>query len=306
MDLKNVQQRHYQWVDMRYCLFFLLVFSFFIGHCEALEKEEKKKTVLLAILARNKAHVLKEYLEKIENLDYDKKLIYIYINTNNNCDQTKEILLQWIEDNKSLYADINFESVEFDNLTSTKPHDWNAERFHALATIRNKSLQKTKDFHCDYYFVVDCDNFIAPYTLKSLIAHDKPIIAPMLRSIPEENDSYSNFFCAVSPSGYYQAHSDYSHILHRLKIGVFKVPVVHCTYLIKADYLDRLNYIDGTPDYEFVIFSRLARNNHIDQYLCNDRDYGTLLHFFENPTLAEEAALFNTYFKRQSQARLQF
>lgn len=288
-----------------YFLLFLLALSLLVSNRSyAVDVQEKKGTVLLAILARNKAHILKEYLERIENLDYDKKLISVYINTNNNCDQTKEILLEWIEKNKSFYANVDFESVEVNNLAPTNPHDWNADRLHALSIIRNKSLQKTREFNCNYYFVVDCDNFIAPYTLKSLITHDKPIIAPMLRSVPEKNDPSSNFFCAVSPNGYYESHPDYYPILNRLKVGVFKVPVVHCTYLINADYLDRLTYVDGTQDYEFLIFSRTARANCVDQYICNDQDYGTQLHFFGNPTLAEEAARFKIYKAQQCFASL--
>lgn len=295
---------------MHYLIVLLITCSFFMGHVQAAEaptnpttettSEQKKGTVLLAILARNKAHVLNEYLKTIENLDYDKKCISIYINTNNNCDQTKEILLQWMEKNKPLYANIDFESVEFDNLTSTNPHDWTPVRFHALATIRNRSLQKTKEFHCDYYFVIDCDNFITPPTLKALIAHDKPIVAPMLLPIPQQNEMYSNYFCAVSPSGYYQTHPDYAQIRYRAKTGIFEVPVVHCTYLIKAEYLDRLNYMDNTDDYEFVIFSRIARSNHVDQYICNDLDYGTLLRVPGNLTLNEEAACFKEYIDTQT------
>lgn len=261
------------------------------AYCPASED----KTVLLAVLARNKAHVLGEYLDRIEKLDYDKKLISIYVNTNNNVDDTKEILLSWIDAHRDQYRNIEFENVEIESLNDSAPHDWNSERFSALAKIRNRSLEKALQQKTDYYFVVDCDNFIAPYTLKNLIAHDKPIIAPLLKSIPEAGDLYSNFFMDVEPTGYYKSHPDYGNILRGFKKGITKAPVVHCTYLINSKDIDKLNYIDGSDDYEFVIFSRSARENGIDQYICNDCDYGTLLHFRDSPTLDEERERFENY-----------
>ena len=179
---------------------------------------------------------------------------------------------------------------------SQDPHDWNSKRFRVLAKIRNKSLEKAKETKSDYYFVVDCDNFIAPYTLSDLIAKDKPIIAPMLRAIPEFNDLYSNFFCAVDPNGYYKPDPLYEKLLLRKVVGTLPVPVVHCTYLIKNEVLDKLSYIDGTRDYEFVIFSRLARQNDVSQWICNEKEYGTLIHFFTSHTLEQERALVEAFF----------
>ncbi len=254
--------------------------------------------VLLAILARNKGHVLLRYLECIDNLEYDKKLITIYINTNNNTDNTLEILDKWTQENQDKYAYIEYEKgnyKEMDRITSN-PHTWTTLRFNILGKIRNKSLQKTIENNCDYYFVVDCDNFLEPYTLTDLIEEDKPIIAPMLTAFPETNDSYSNFFCDVTPNGYYKAHKDYMRILNQEMKGTFELPVVHCTYLIKYEYIDKLNYLDNTQHHEFVIFSRYARNNKINQYLSNKQNYGKCVHFFdENIKLEDEKMRIEKY-----------
>jgi hypothetical protein len=255
------------------------------------------KTVLIAILARNKAHVLPKYLQCIEELEYDKSLISLYINTNNNIDETEEILEEWLENHSSEYRSVVYEPHQLKKFDSNKPHVWTPKRFKVLAEIRNKSLQMTKELECDYYFVVDCDNFIEPFTLKILLEKDKPIIAPMLYPIPEKGDIYSNYFCAVSSNGYYKDHPDYLKLLKREKVGTFKVPVVHCTYLINADLIDQLNYIDETEDYEFVIFSRCARKNKIDQYLCNEFEFGEMVHFFDYPSLNEETRRMQEYFE---------
>lgn len=245
-------------------------------------------TVMLAILARNKAHTLPTYLECIDNLDYDKKKISVYINTNNNSDNTEEILRAWAKAHEKDYASIEFETHTIDDLGTDQPHEWTAKRFQTLALIRNKSMQKAIEKKSDLYFVVDCDNFIVPNTLSHLVAKNKPIVAPLLKSIPELEDIYSNYFCAVSDTGYYADHPDYIQFWSGTKKGTFEVPVVHCTYLIQREAIPYLNYTDGSDDYEFIIFSRIARKNNVPQYICNEQNFGTLLHFKTNPTLCEE------------------
>lgn len=268
----------------RLCLLFLSLSSLLFS------EGEENKTVLLAILAKNKAHVLPAYLRSIDALDYDKKLITVYINTNNNQDETLKMLEAWAEKRGPEYRSIIMESHEVANAAVTKPHEWTKERFKTLATIRNKSMQKTLDEKCDAYFVVDCDNFITPCTLKELMKRDKPIIAPMLRAIPEPCDAYSNFFCDIAGTGYYKDHPNYRKILYKEMVGTFEVPVVHCTYLIQAPVIEKLTYLDGTDDYEFVIFSRSAREKNVGQFICNEKNFGTLLHFYsDGMTLDEEA-----------------
>lgn len=251
-------------------------------------QQTENKTVLLAILARNKGHVLDRYLKCINNLDYDKKLITVYIKTDNNDDDTESILKTWIAKHGHEYRLVDFDNDSPKDIEHTKPHEWPPKRMDVLNKIRNHSLQKAKEHQSDYYFVVDCDNFIIPETLKDLIKKDKPIIAPMLRSIPEVNDLYTNYFYQADHTGYYKDHPCHLQILNHSMVGTFKVDVVHCTYLINSKYIDQLNYLDGSHDYDFIIFTRGARKNNIDQYICNEREYGVQIHYYENLTLEEE------------------
>jgi len=268
---------------------------FFSIHTPCTAKEDK--TVLLAILARNKEHVLHKYLDCIKNLDYDKKCITLYINTNNNSDNTESILKTWVKNHQALYHNVIFESHTVAGLGENNPHEWTEKRFKVLGKIRNKSLHKTKELGCNYYFVVDCDNFIAPCTLKELIKKNKPIIAPLLKPIPEQKDPYSNYFCDINENGYYRDHLDYLKIFNGEMTGTFEVPVVHCTYLIDTRVIDRLTYIDGTNNYEFVIFSRSARINGVEQYICNEKKFGTLVHFYNNISQKEEEKRLNMYWE---------
>lgn len=299
----------------RYIVFFILSISVFYGKLGA--KEDEK--VLIAILARNKAHTLPEYLDCIKNLDYDKKSIVIYINTNNNQDNTKEILSAWVEKNANEYSEVIFDAHEMQNqLVSSMPHKWDIERCSVLGKIRNKSLKKTVQYSCDYYFVVDCDNFILPLTLKFLISKDKPIIAPMLHPILG-HDVYSNFCCSSKGWQSPEKHPKFLPIRNRLIVGTFEVPVVHCTYLVKAKYIDKLDYLfhldhqnSSTIKYidkinylqhinnsessrsefwEFLSFSDSAYQNQIPQYICNEQDFGLLIHWTEEEIRADELTL---------------
>lgn len=286
---------HILWRDSMFkrLLGFLVCLSTCITCQAGAANAEGSKHVLLAILARNKAHILPLYLSSIENLQYEKKDITVYINTNNNEDETREILEEWITKKGSLYRKIIFESHEVPNLSCPGPNEWTCDRLHALALIRNKSLSIAKEERCDYYFVIDCDNFVIPSTLADLVAKDLPIVAPMLRTIPEPGDINSNFFYEVTETGYFKGFpNEYFDILNRAKIGTFKMPLVQCTYLIKCDYLDKLSYTDDTQAFEFIIFSRTARKNRVGQYICNEKFYGYNVNYYKKLSLTEEKISF--------------
>lgn len=246
---------------------------------------QAEPSVLVAILARNKAHTLPHYLECLENFDYDKKSIAIYINTNNNDDETAQILQAWADKHKNAYRQIVFEEHQFDGLMETRPHWWSFQRLKLLGAIRNKSLQMAKTCGCDYYFVADCDNFIRPETLKCLVSKNLPIVAPFLKPIPAGQDHYTNFWTKSTSEGYYIPDPDpkFADIRDRRQLGTFKVDVVHNAYLIQTRYVDKLTYDDESNRHEFVIFCDSARKNGVDQYICNERDFGTMLHIHDDP-----------------------
>ena len=251
---------------------------------KAIRKGGETKKVLLSILVRNKSAVLPMFLKCIQELDYDKKLITIFVHTNNNSDNSAELMKRWVRKWADKYNHIEFLEEDIEELRDdqTNPHEWTSERCKALGRIRNISLQKSLDYRCDYYFVVDCDNFILPHTLQSLISQQKPIIAPMLRAFPDSDDQYSNFFYSVDKRGYFKDHPNFYDIVNYKKKGVHKVPVVHCTYLINTKYVKQLSYTDGSGKHEFVIFCNSARENNIDQYIANDQTYGRLVHFSDD------------------------
>ena len=230
--------------------------------------------VLIAILAKQKEESLPLYLDCIESLDYPKSSIVLHVRTNNNTDGTERIIREWLARVNHLYSSVEFDATDVDaNIEQFQVHEWNPTRFRVLGHIRNTSLRRAIDLGCDYYFVSDVDNFIRRCTLRELVALNLPIVAPLLRSI-RPGSFYSNYHADIDARGYFQACDQYHWILDRHVRGILEMPVVHCTYLVRADVAKKLTYLDETDRYEYVIFSHGARKAGIPQYLDNRQVYG--------------------------------
>jgi tetratricopeptide (TPR) repeat protein len=232
--------------------------------------------ILLAILAKQKEPMLPLYLECLEALDFPKSSIELYIRTNNNTDRTEAILREWVDRVGDQYAGVEFDAADVpEPVEQFGVHEWNPTRFRVLGQIRNVSLQRALDRACDFYFVCDVDNFIRPSTLRELVALDLPIVAPLLRTL-DPGQFYSNFHGEIDANGYHKDCDQYQWILNRWVRGVVEVPVVHTTYLVRADVIEDLNYDDGTDRFEYVVFSDSARKSGVIQYLDNRQVYGYL------------------------------
>lgn len=236
--------------------------------------------VFVAILAKEKQATLPYYLETLNNWDYPKDRMHIYIRTNNNTDATEKILQDWVRDHGHQYMSVlmDYTDVPHD-LESLGVHEWTAIRFSTLAAIRQKSVQLAQQFNADYYFVSDVDNYLFPHTLSELIHTGVSAVAPMLHYAngPDEDPrAYSNFHNIANEYGYYQDNPAYFAIVEQRITGLIAVDVMHCTYLLHKSVFEKCNYFDGTEDYEYVIFSRVLRRNGVQQYLDNRQVYGYL------------------------------
>lgn len=262
--------------------------------------------VFIAILAKQKEKVLPLFLRSLYELDYPKKNIILYVRTNNNTDNTRVILENWIDEHLNEYANVIYDGNDIEqNVEKYGVHEWNGERFRALAKIRQASINECLKTNCDYYFVIDVDNFIFPETLNALIQADKPIVAPLLRyavanddfpDTPEDQARvgdhkcryYSNYHYMVDSYGSIINEPIYYQLLHRVEgyRGIWDVDCVHCTYLIKREYLDKLTYLEESDRWEYMVFSESARKAKINQYLDNRKIYG-ILTLTENGKISE-------------------
>ena len=239
--------------------------------------------VVIAILARNKDYSLPFFLNCIYNLDFDKKRLHLYIKTNDNTDNTVDILKTFIEKYKDEYKSVYYDDTSINiELCKYDEHQWDCLRFKILGNIRQQSIDYAINLGC-HYFVIDCDNFITKNTLTDLFQDkDKGIIAPLLIT----NRLYANYHYDTTNHGYFKDHPTYIDILNRTISGLIRVNVVHCTYFIDNQYLKHVSYDDDSYRYEYVIFSDTMRKLNIPQYINNIKFYGFLVLCNKNEYLA--------------------
>jgi hypothetical protein len=111
-----------------------------------------------------------------------------------------------------------------------------------------------------------------------------PIVAPLLHS----KTAYSNYHANIDANGYYADSEFYHALLQRRLRGLIELPVVHCTYFIRNEWLGHIRYADGSGRHEYVIFSDNARKRGIPQYLDTRRVYGRLTFAENDAALAAE------------------
>jgi hypothetical protein len=130
-----------------------------------------------------------------------------------------------------------------------------------------------------HYFVADVDNFIVPSTIEAMMANMScGVIAPMLDcKRTTEVSRYSNFHYEIDARGYYKETPSYDQIRTRVITGLIRVPVVHCTYFIRNDLLDGVEYDDSSKRHEYVVLCDNLRKKNITQYLDNRIWYGFLV-----------------------------
>lgn len=252
---------------------------FFLTALFCIDTHSSDRPITIAILVKDKAHTLPLYLACLEQQTWPKSKTYLYIRTNNNLDNSIEILRTWIQKVKDQYLDIFFDDSDVaEDITQYKQHEWNCLRFKVLGKIRKESMNWAHA-HGSHYFVADCDNFIYPHALEAVASVNLPIVAPLLHS----NCAYSNFHAAIDANGYRIDSPFYLPLLNCEIKGLVQVPVVHCTYFVHYDVLPDMSYDDESFRYEYVIFSDTARKKNIPQYLDTRDSYGYVT-FAENST----------------------
>tara|TARA_B100000768_G_scaffold70548_1_gene67717 strand:- start:1735 stop:2532 length:798 start_codon:yes stop_codon:yes gene_type:complete len=233
------------------------------------------KEIVVAILAKDKEYCLDFYLRCILNQTYDKKKIHLWIRTNDNKDNSKTILDNFIKKHGEEYLSVyyKFDPIS-ESLKNYDEHEWNSERFNILGAIRQESINYAikKGAH---YFVADCDNFITKDTLQHFYdLRALKFAGPMLKLTPSM--WYSNFHNQATEYGYFKENDDYHSIWSQKQQGLIKVDTLHCTYFINNDILSDITYNDGSGRYEYAILSHTLRKKEINQYLDNTKFFGFL------------------------------
>ncbi|KAJ1133696.1 hypothetical protein NDU88_000174 [Pleurodeles waltl] len=242
--------------------------------------QDKVPTLVLAFLARNAAHTLPEYLGALERLAYPKDRISVWCATDHNVDNTSEILQEWL---KAVQKD--YHAVEWLNQEEprsypgeTGPKHWTKDRYDHLMKLKQAALNYARQQRADYILFTDTDNILTnDRTLQLLMAENHSVVAPML----ESQTYYSNFWCGITPQGYYRRTVDYFPTLNRQRVGCFAVPMVYSTFLIdlRQEGTQRLAFSPPHPDPSWVlddiiVFALSCQSAGVQIYVCNQVHFG--------------------------------
>ena len=245
--------------------------------------------VLIHILAKSKGSVLEYWLK--QNLDkttYPKNKIILFFRTNNNTDNTKQILLDWIgKQHPTTWNSVYFNDEDVpEKVEQYGVHEWNTLRLSVISRLRQEGLVKSLELNADFYFSCDVDNFLIPETLQTLVDENLPVIAPLLKYAccettgkngnAYDNPNYSNFHHPVTSTGYFLDSPAYYTILNQDNPGLHVIDLVHCTYLVRKDAIEKSSYIDVTTDFDYIIFARTLRKCKIPQVFDTRKIYGYL------------------------------
>uniref|UniRef100_A0A673J3W8 Procollagen galactosyltransferase 2-like n=1 Tax=Sinocyclocheilus rhinocerous TaxID=307959 RepID=A0A673J3W8_9TELE len=241
-----------------------------------------KPKVMIAILARNSAHSLPYYLGCIDRLDYPKDRIAIWAATDHNVDNTTAMLREWLKNRQSRYHYVEWRPMEEPRsyMDEWGPKHWAPSRFNHVMKLRQAAMKAARERWADYILFVDSDNLLTnPRVLDLMMAENFTLVAPMLDS----RSLYSNFWCGITPQGYYKRTPDYQPIREWKRLGCFSVPMVHSTFLLdlrRSATLD-MAFHPPHPDYswafdDIMVFAFSARQAGVQMYVCNREHYGFL------------------------------
>ncbi|TKS74494.1 Procollagen galactosyltransferase 2 [Collichthys lucidus] len=224
-----------------------------------------KPKVMIAIVARNAAHSLPHYLGCIERLEYPKERIAIWAATDHNVDNTTAMLREWLKSAQHVYHYVEWRPMEEPRSYTDEwgPKHWPPSRFNHVMKLRQAALKAARERWADYILFVDSDNLLTnPRVLSLMMAENLTLVAPML----ESRSLYSNFWCGITPQGYYKRTPDYQPIREWKRLGCFPVPMVHSTFLLdlRRESSRDLTFYPPHPDYswafdDIMVFAFSAR-----------------------------------------------
>ncbi|KAJ2954043.1 hypothetical protein O0L34_g2256 [Tuta absoluta] len=269
---------------MRFLQFLLVSFLIILVQYKVFAQDSQKKwpTIGISVLIRNKEHSLPYFFSCLENLDYPKDRMYIWVHSDYNEDKSTDVTKCWVKLNKAYYHDILVkynDTMEPKYKGETSPSQWTQERFKNVMRLRENALNVAREKWADFHFMLDADVYLTnPLILKHLVIKDYTVVSPMLRS----DGIYSNFWAAMSERRYYKNSAEYKAIVEKEKTGCFSVPMVHSAVLVNMNHhkTDQFTY-DGIklgeqkgPMDDIVIFALSVMGQDVSMMLCNEEHAG--------------------------------
>ncbi|XP_053137636.1 inactive glycosyltransferase 25 family member 3 isoform X2 [Hemicordylus capensis] len=200
--------------------------------------------------------------------------------TDHNVDNTTEMLHEWLTAMETHYWRVSWRAVDEPRSFPDEegPKHWSNQRFEHVMRLKQEALDFARSEQADYILFVDTDAILtSDQTLRFLIAQNKSIVAPMLDS----QTYYSNFWCGITPQGYYRRTADYFPTKNRQRVGCFAVPMVYAAFLIdlrKEDTTSLAFYPPHSgyswPFDDIIVFAYSCQVAGAQMYLCNQENFG--------------------------------
>lgn len=144
------------------------------------------------------------------------------------------------------------------------------------STYYQHALAKFLESDCQYYFYVDTESCLDnPDVLTKLLLADRDIVAPFIR---RGQELWTNFWGSVTSNGFYKRSTDYVDIVNGDRRGVWNVPYISYTYLVKRSVIERFPNLyrgDGNRDCDLSFCDNL-RQQRVFMYVDNTEVYGRI------------------------------
>lgn len=134
---------------------FLVLFLFIVKiNCV----DEKPPSVLIISLIRNKAHTLPYFFSFLENLNYPKDRISLYLRSDHNVDNSIEIIETFLNHSSEKYHSVNYKGKSTPLINGTyfnqeSVADWTLERFLHVIKLKQEGLDYGRKIWADFVFV---------------------------------------------------------------------------------------------------------------------------------------------------------
>lgn len=263
------------------------------ANTDILESLPPTLEIVILVHPSNKANVLPYTLGGLEQQDYPKDRINLYLRTEilpstgtsasekDANKRTLELLETWIRHNGKKYHNVEMHDVAEELQEKGEVNDyWTRARFSKIITIKERAFAAAQKNWADYIVFMDADVVLTnPQTFTGLVIeseHNAVVFAPMLYSL----GTYSNFWAGITDKGYYLRTDEYIPILERQALGTFEVPMIHsCIFIdlrIKLTHSLRFSPDESGPYDDIISFALSAKNLSIPLHVNNEEIWGFL------------------------------
>lgn len=151
------------------------------------KKELEQIKVAIGCVVRNRAWILPEYLQAIENIPFDNKE-YIFLE-NNSTDETFAILESFVHLQSALTKKVWMGKTDRPSAPGYRRNEYHVNGYEYLASLRNLFLLMFYITKADYLLSIDSDIIVPPNILEELLvlADTKTIVAAAISNIPEKS-----------------------------------------------------------------------------------------------------------------------